>query len=246
MDLHNLMEDVILQYLEEVLNLKKDNICKCEQCKLDMACYALNKVKPMYVVSSRGVVHSQNMKRLNYQNDIDVYSIVTEAVDVVSKTRRHDDYFPKNDTSVTQGCEYENLKGNFFFNFPQIIGRVLDSDTLSPMSDVKISLNAETSDESVKMFNERWKNPVNLVNQMQGAFSFWPVPSISDKEGIQKDFQFNLKISKEGYEPIRKFFEIRVISSKILNRFIINDNIFYIEDIYLYPEGLGEDEEFTN
>ncbi|HOV14189.1 MAG TPA: late competence development ComFB family protein, partial [Spirochaetota bacterium] len=90
MDLHNLMEDVILQYLDEVLSLKKEEICKCEQCRLDMACYALNKIKPMYVVSSRGVIHTENKRRLNYQNEIDTYSIVTEAVDVVSKTRRHE------------------------------------------------------------------------------------------------------------------------------------------------------------
>ena len=35
MDLHNLMEDVILQYLDEILS-QKDDICKCEQCRLDM------------------------------------------------------------------------------------------------------------------------------------------------------------------------------------------------------------------
>ncbi|OHD18630.1 MAG: hypothetical protein A2086_17000 [Spirochaetes bacterium GWD1_27_9] len=245
MDLHNIMEDVILDYLAEILEAKK-NICKCEQCKLDMACYALNKVKPMYVVSSRGIIHRQNQKRLNYQEEIDTYSIITEAVDVVSKTRRHNDiqYDAKNVIYQTEEIEYHSGDA-CFYNFPQIVGRVLDCQTLLPISDVEVTLNYDTSDNAVKMFNGRWKNPLTIVSQMEGLFSFWSAPEFAEKEGIQKEFQLNLKIKKEGFEEIRRFFQIRLISTKELNRFIKSENIFQIEDIYLYPEGVGEEEEFN-
>jgi len=242
MALHNIMEDIVRQYVKEILSEKQD-LCKCDQCIEDMTCYALNKVKPMYVVSSRGIIHSQNKKRLNYQDEIDVYSIVVEAVNVVSNTKRHDDLNKysgikekiQNNESITFS------KKCCYFNFPQIVGRILDSETLNPIDDVEIALNFVESDKLVGMFNDKWVNPQKIVKQMQGAFSFWPAPEKSGKEGIQKDFQLNLKISKPGYESIRRFIEIRLFSACELNDLVKTENIYYIDDIYLYPEGLGEE-----
>jgi len=234
------MEDVILQYLDEILSQKED-ICKCEQCRLDMACYALNKVKPMYVVSSRGVVHTENRKRLDYQNDIDTFSIVAEGVDIVSKTKRHGGAFSEKSSVEKTDNDIEQIQGDFFFNFPQIIGRILDSDAVDVIDTASITLNYGTNDDVAVMFNDRWANPLSLVSQMQGVFSFWIVPKISKKNGYKETFQFNIKIEKEGYETIRKFFEIEVVSSNFVNKYV-NDNSYYLEDIYLFPEGLGEDD----
>jgi competence protein ComFB len=241
MGLHNFMEDIVSQYLEEILTQKID-ICKCQQCREDMACYALNKVKPMYLVSSRGIIHTQNKKRLNYQDEIDVYSIVSESVNVVSKTKRHDEKYKNTvlNENETEDASYFSESG-CYFNFPQIVGRILDSETLSSIDNVEISLNHLDSVQPIKMFNDKWKNPLKIVPQMEGVFSFWPSPEPSDKSGIQKDFQFNLKISKKGFENINRFIEIRLISSDALNRFVKTENIHMVEDIYLYPEGLGED-----
>jgi len=68
MEIHNTMEDVVLQYLDEIIELKQ-NICKCNNCRMDMACYALNKVKPMYVASARGIIHTENKKRRYIQDN---------------------------------------------------------------------------------------------------------------------------------------------------------------------------------
>ncbi len=35
MVIHNLMEDIVKETLEDILKEKKD-ICQCEQCKMDM------------------------------------------------------------------------------------------------------------------------------------------------------------------------------------------------------------------
>jgi competence protein ComFB len=243
MELHNIMEDVVSDYLEEVLSHKKD-ICSCTQCKTDMACYTLNKVQPMYVVSSRGIIHSENKRRLNFQDDIDIFSIVLEAVEVISKTKRHDINFkiPEIDiiTEFNEGND-ELLRSKFFFNFPQIVGRVLDSATLGPLFDVEVVLNHNISDENIKMFNDNWKNPLTLVPQMEGVFSFWPAPMLGEKEGIQKDIQLNISIKKKGYEEIRRYFEIRSISTNELTKIIKKGKIYRLDDIYLYPEGLGEE-----
>jgi len=242
MALHNYIEDVVDQYIEEILSAKPD-ICKCLQCKEDMACYALNKVKPMYVVSSRGIIHTQNNKRLNYQDEIDVYSVVSEAVNVVSKIKRHDDlHFQKLEVALEEKPSHCSMDG-CFYNFPQIVGRILDSETLTPVDEADISIHDIKSDALIKMFNEKWKNPLKIVSQMEGVFSFWPSPLGSDKVSIQKDFQFSLKISKKGYESIGRFIEVRLISSSEMNIFVTTENIHIIEDIYLYPEGIGENKE---
>jgi competence protein ComFB len=244
MELHNIMEDVVSDYIEEVLSQKKD-ICSCAQCKTDMACYTLNKVQPMYVVSSRGIIHTENKRRLNFQDDIDIFSIVLESVEVISKTKRHDINFSIPEIDIVSEFKVGNddlIRSKYFFNFPQIVGRVLDSGTLSPLDNVEIVLNYNISDENVKMFNGNWRNPLLLVPQMEGVFSFWPAPMIGEKEGIQKDVQLNIRINKSGYEEIRRYFEIRSISTNELTKIIKKGKIYRLDDIYLYPEGLGEED----
>jgi competence protein ComFB len=243
MDLHNIMEDVVSDYLEEILKEKKD-ICSCIQCKTDMACYVLNKVKPMYVVSSRGIIHSENKRRLNFQDDIDIYSIILEAIDVISLAKRHDVdiKIPEIDIMKEMKENEAILRSSYFFNFPQIVGRILDSQTFEPIFDAEVTLNVKIADENVRMFNNNWKNPLTIVPQMEGVFTFWPAPVVGEKEGIQKEFQLNIKIKKEGYECIRRYFEIQSISTNELTRKIKQGKIYRMEDIYLYPEGLGEEQ----
>ena len=234
MDIHNTMEDVVLQYLEELLEFK-ENICKCYRCKIDMACYALNKVRPMYVVSSRGGIHTENIKKNHVQNEIDIYATVAEAIDVVSSTRRHE----VNEKLNSEDDDYKEDYSRFYsesgcyFNFPQIVGRILDSETINPVSDAQITLCHDTTDEKIQMFNKLWNNPIHIVLQTKGTYSFWPVPIPAPKAGLQKDFHLNIKIEKHGYEPLRKFLIIRTISDNRLRRYIKKENIYYIDDIFI-------------
>lgn len=241
MDIHNIMEDIILQYLEDILS-QKNRVCQCEQCRLDMACYALNKVRPMYVVSSRGFIHTENKKRKEIQDEIDVYSAVVEAVDVISNTRRHEvnKKYPGIEFDSSKIKPYYHSITGSFYNFPQIVGRILDSSTLKPLSDVLITLFYKTGKDIIPMFNTRWQNPIKIVPQMEGTFTFWPAPIQAEKEGIQKDFNMNIEIVKNGFEPIYKFFFIRIVSSNVVKRFIKKENIFYLVDIFLNPKRSDE------
>ena len=47
-DLHNHTEDIVLEYIEDLLKEsdKFNNVCTCQQCLLDMATYALNRLPP--------------------------------------------------------------------------------------------------------------------------------------------------------------------------------------------------------
>ena len=241
MEIHNTMEDIVLKYLDEILSLKKD-VCKCEHCKMDMICYALNRVKPMYMISSRGFIHVENKEREHRQEKIDVYAIIANAITVVSETRRHEVNHNYKDIDVesSQSTINHQSKSEYFYNFPQIIGRILDSSRLIPLSDVKIALFYETGRDIVPMYNARWLNPIDIVSQMGGTYTFWPGPIAAKKSGIQKDFYMNIEIKKNGFDPIHKFFFTRIISSNKLRRFIKKENVFYIDDIFLTPEGAEE------
>lgn len=233
MYIHNNIEDLVFKYLDDVL-ASKDNICKCDQCKTDMACYALNRVKPMYVVSSRGIIHTENRRREDRQDEIDVFTTVSEAVDIVSSTRRHEitsDYKynivedkTKTGYKTDEGC---------FFNFPQLIGRIFDSSNLAPIFDAEIVLYDKMIENKIKMFNDSWENPVKLVPQMEGTYSFWPASIPAEKSDIQKDFYMNISVTKKDYEPVIKFFFIRLVSTKEIKNHIKKENILYIDDIFI-------------
>lgn len=235
--LHNTMEDLVIRFLEEILKDKED-VCKCDYCKTDMAAYALNRIKPMYVVSSRGVIHTENFKRKKIQEEIDIYAVVIEAVNVVSKLKRHE--VDHNINNINESNCYEVFKkfkeGGIYYNFPQIVGRVLDASTIKSIDNAKITLFYEDGNKAVPMCNTRWHNPLTLLPQMDGTFTFWPIPIEAKKENVQKDFYFNIQIEKENYAPLRKYFYLRVVSKPLFRTAIDKHDIFYLDDIYITPE----------
>lgn len=232
MKIHNIMEDIVIRYVDEILAEKKE-FCPDEQCRMDIICYSLNKIRPMYVVSSRGIIHTHRESSENVQRDIDVFAIVAEAVDLVSKTRRDEDRNITLDKDRDSEYDYQ-----FCYNFPVIMGRVLDSDTQLPTSSCTVSLYLLGEHNPIGMFNRRWKNPQQVVGQMEGTFNFWPEPLIADKAGIQKDFQFYIKIEKDNYSPIKKFFELRLVSTDKILKTYLTENLYQLEDTFLHLEEL--------
>jgi len=232
------MEDIVKEILEDILKDKKD-ICQCEQCKMDMVCFALNKILPKYVVSSRGIIHTEKNRISESQSYADVYSIVMEAINTVSNTKRHEE---NKIISIETPLEKEYSEKKYYFNFPQIVGKVIDSLTLAPISDAKIEL-CYTDNKIVEMFNKTWDNPIELIDKMEGIFTFWPAPLQTEKLE-DKDFDFILKIYKKGYENLTKSFSIKIKSKNEINKVIKKENIFYLPDIYLYIK--ENDEEQNN
>ena len=197
-------------------------------------CYTLNKVNPLYIVSSRGIIHTENKKRYQFQDEIDILTTLNEAIEIVSNKRRHDII----DTKLVLNKEIDlnkNLesKNEIFYNFPQIVGRIFDSLDMTPINDVEITLFDESGKNEIQMFDSNWKNPIKIVNEMNGTYAFWPASVRTTKAGIQKDFQMSLSVKKNDYEPTSKYFYIRTVSSKGLIDHISKDNIYYIDDIFI-------------
>lgn len=87
MELVNYTLNHVWEVLEEVLS-KRDDICKCEQCKYDIVCMAVNRLKPNYVVNRHGSVYAK-IKMLSQQNRTDILTEVIKAVDKVCANPHH-------------------------------------------------------------------------------------------------------------------------------------------------------------
>jgi competence protein ComFB len=87
MKIQNYMEDVVQDELELLL-AERDNVCKCNKCKLDMMVWALNRLPSKYVITDRGRLYTK-LKEQEIQFKTDVVKELTKAIDFVSRNPHH-------------------------------------------------------------------------------------------------------------------------------------------------------------
>lgn len=59
-ELRNETEEFVFQELEKQLDgISDDDICKCQDCVLDMICLSLNQLEPRYRVSLLGTLYAK-------------------------------------------------------------------------------------------------------------------------------------------------------------------------------------------
>jgi len=87
-DLKNETERFVLEYLEEEVAADPD-LCRCEDCMLDMAAYALNHAPPTYRVSLLGKLYAQ-AKDVDDQYIKKIKKAVKEAVAKIKANPSHD------------------------------------------------------------------------------------------------------------------------------------------------------------
>lgn len=85
--LRNLMEDVVIKQLDEMIHVF--GCCGCEQCRLDIASYALNRLPSKYVVTTQGELLSK-LDSLDLQFEANVTTAITQGILLVSKHPRHE------------------------------------------------------------------------------------------------------------------------------------------------------------
>ena len=83
----NYMEDLVKDLLPAVL--KNMEICKCEQCQLDIKAYALNNLKPKYVVTRKGTLFAR-LAAMHSQFDADVLTALMNGAKLVGSNPRHE------------------------------------------------------------------------------------------------------------------------------------------------------------
>lgn len=86
--LKNIMEDDVENQLNQLLPTMPD-ICSCEICRLDMATYALNRLKPNYVRTNTGALfHKLNTS--STQAKTEILTAVVTAINVIGSHPHHD------------------------------------------------------------------------------------------------------------------------------------------------------------
>lgn len=87
MEVKNVVESLVWNNLDSVL-ARKEGACRCERCRADIAAYALNRLKPRYVVTAKGEVYVK-AEFLTPQFQLDVITALAEAVNQVSEHPNH-------------------------------------------------------------------------------------------------------------------------------------------------------------
>lgn len=86
--LRNMMEDVVRDALDDVLEHEQD-VCKCEECQLDIMAIALNNLPPKYAGTQKGELYSK-LNTLSNQFLSDAYREITKAIAIVKNKPHHE------------------------------------------------------------------------------------------------------------------------------------------------------------
>ncbi|MCG8452356.1 MAG: late competence development ComFB family protein [Spirochaetales bacterium] len=82
-NLHNMMEEGVLTELERQLEaIADEDLCKCNDCVLDMACFSLNSLTPKYRSSLMGGIYAR--AELD-EHEEQVRQAVSSAIERVSQ-----------------------------------------------------------------------------------------------------------------------------------------------------------------
>ncbi len=88
-NLVNETERIVLEQMEIQLEQKEsEEICKCQDCVLDMTALALNSLKPRYRVSLIGTIYAQTVLKDEYTDEVKV--AVSKAIKKIADNPSHD------------------------------------------------------------------------------------------------------------------------------------------------------------
>ncbi len=173
MDIHNLMEDLVKATVNELFDAEERGAsgswCTCGQCRMDVACYVLNRIRPEYVVSSRGIAYTEQDYGEKLQKTADVVSLAREGWARINSAKR------PNHEHVSNGAVMERpAPEGPVFNLPPIMGRVFNVSNFEPVSGATVTLGDGGSLQP--MMDANWQNPYGIVKNTAGTFIFWPAP----------------------------------------------------------------------
>lgn len=232
MNVHNLMEDVVIQSVNSLYDQIKANnngwlSCDCQNCRLDTISFVLNRIHPKYVVSGRGVNHSvEEMTSQQLKADID--SLALAGIRIVNSTKRPYHTQPKN-LEVTQNSIPA-------FNFFTFTGSVLDGTNFEPVPNAQITLKYEG--QPAQMIDSTWSNPYTTCKTTKGTYSFLVKPLKAEKEGITKKFNFCINVTAPDYAGTDYHFEVSLTSDKNMKNDIDSTYSLKLNDIIIFKKDI--------
>ncbi|MCD4813992.1 late competence development ComFB family protein [bacterium] len=88
MKLKNYMEDAVKHVLDEMLEKRMPDVCKCSRCRLDISAYALNHLPSKYVVTDLGHTFTR-VAEMQQQFSADIVVAISKGIKQVEKKPRH-------------------------------------------------------------------------------------------------------------------------------------------------------------
>lgn len=82
-----MMEDNVEYTLKQLLPTMP-NICSCDDCKLDMATYALNRLQPKYARTAKGIV-MHRFDTSSTQVEAEILTVVVSAINIIGSHPHH-------------------------------------------------------------------------------------------------------------------------------------------------------------
>jgi competence protein ComFB len=230
MEIRNLMEDIVLATVGELFELeardKTLGYCTCAQCKLDVACYVLNRIKPEYILSSRGLAYSERDSLDKVQKRADIITLAKEGWASVEHRPR-----PTTDHAATAALR--SLPEGPAFNIPAVMGRAFNGLNFEPIAAGCISL--LVNGKLATMVDQNWQNPFVFAQATAGSFSFWPCPEAAAAAGVEKSFSCELRLEVPGFEPLSHYFDLGLAADRSAKAEFSLLGVSKIPDLYLFP-----------
>ncbi|MDR0496410.1 MAG: late competence development ComFB family protein [Treponema sp.] len=238
MDLHNTVEDTVIARVDDIFKALKEEgnkgkFCTCDQCRMDVVCYALNRLRPHYIVSHRGASRVQAESFEKQQHTADIAALIHDGLKRVNHNQR-----PNFSHSSKEGEAVGHDSNDPVFNVPTIMGRLFNGINFEPLFDVDVELLYKG--ELVAMKDGNWHNPCRLVSHTEGTFSFWPAPTMAAKVNSHEIFEYTLRVTSPEFETLNHFFKIPVASEIQAASSFNLDRTFKLPDLYMFPPGEAE------
>lgn len=237
MNVHNMMEDLVAAEINALYDQIKSSgspwlTCDCKNCRLDTISYVLNRIPPKYVVSGRGVTHSNEIFA-DHQLIADISAVAMDGIRIISSTKRPFHMLPREE------CEVK-VEENPSFNFPTFTGTILDGSTFEPISGAKVLLKLDGN--PVDMVDMTWANPTQTFQSTKGSFAFWAKSLPAVKAGESRKFAFEVEVEVDGYEKSYHYFEVPIISDSTTKNVLNTACSIRIRDIVLFRRDFADTE----
>jgi len=237
MELHNTIKGKVISKVEEIFETidKSENggkFCTCDQCKMDVICYVLNRTPPRYIVSNRGASRSLEEGIEWQQQAADIAALIYDGLKQVNHNLR------PNFTHSSEKNVASNVAEIPKFNIPTIMGRVFNGNNFAPVSEATVEL--LWAGELVTMRDGNWQNPYHIVHHIEGNYSFWPAPVEASKVDNHKIFEYILRVTAPEFEVLTHTFKLPVASEIQAAMSFSPDRTFKLPDLYMFPPGEAE------
>ncbi len=237
MEISNLAEEAVLSEVDAMFAEEdksgKLGFCTCAQCRLDVACYVLNRIKPEYIVSSRGMAYSERDFMVTVQKRADILSLAREGWSLVA-------HRPRLTAEHGQKSRATALPRGPAFNFPTVMGRVFNGLNFEPVAQGEVRLLVGGTE--APMADSNWQNPFVLSSGTAGTFIFWVCPMAADTEGEERGFTFEVRTSTPGLDPVSHYFELSLVADREASGDFGKHGVHKLPDILLFPHTEEEDE----